>query len=197
MFDFRILGLGISFCYWCCLVYICFEAVRDKFYIVNFVWFGMRREELRSGGSVLRKLLILFILIGLVFGVWVVFFSYEDCRNKACFDENLKGCDKVRFVSGDDMIFEYLVRGESEGACEVEVKLLQGELNNADSGKLEGEVMVCMLPLGAVVVPESDIGVCHGLLKEGLQDLVIRKLHTYLVQNLGRLNLEMADVPGV
>jgi len=95
------------------------------------------------------------------------------------------------------MIFEYNIRGETKGACEVEVELLQGELNNVDSLKLEGQSMTCMLPLGAVVAPESDISICHGLLKEGLQDLVIRKLHTYLVQNLGRLNLEMAGLPEV
>ena len=70
-------------------------------------------------------------------------------------------------------------------------------MNNADSISLEGQSMTCMLPLGVVMAPESDIGICHGLLKEGLQDLVIRKLHTYLVQNLGRLNLEVAGLPEV
>ena len=57
--------------------------------------------------------------------------------------------------------------------------------------------MTCMLPEGIVMIPESNIGKCSGLLKEGLQDLVIRKLHTYLVQNLGRINLEVLDVPEV
>jgi hypothetical protein len=75
--------------------------------------------------------------------------------------------------------------------------LLQGELNNQDSVKLEGNKMECKLPRGVVMIPESDIGNCHGLLKEGLQDLVIQKLHTYLVQNLGRINLELVDIPNV
>jgi len=47
------------------------------------------------------------------------------------------------------------------------------------------------------MIPESNIGKCTGLLKEGLQDLVIKKLHTYLVQNLGKLNLELVDLPEV
>src|SRR3989339_744360 len=99
------------------------------------------------------------------------------------------------FLSIWYMIFRYVIRGERDGDCLVEVELLRGELNNADSMRLEGHTMECRLPFGVVVAPESDISVCHGLLKEGLQDLVIRKLHTYLVQNLGRLNLEMAGLP--
>jgi hypothetical protein len=144
-----------------------------------------------------RNLFVLIILVGVFWFIWSAFFSYEDCKSASCFDSNLRACDKAKFISGDDMIFSYVIRGKEDGACLVDVKLLQGELNNADSKKLEGQEMSCLLPLGVVVAPESDIGVCHGLLKEGLQDLVIRKLHTYLVQNLGRLNLEMAGIPKV
>lgn len=150
-----------------------------------------------EGASKFRKVITLLVIIGFLWSIWYLFFSYEKCADKICFEENLKDCSKAKFVSGDSMIFNYIIRGDSGDDCEVDVKLLQGELNNADSAKLEGQTMTCMLPLGAVVVPESDISVCHGLLKEGLQDLVIRKLHTYLVQNLGRLNLEMADIPKV
>lgn len=156
----------------------------------------MKREE-RHGGFGWRKLLSLIVLLGFLWTIWFLFFSHDRCYDKNCFERNLKDCDKAWFVSGDEMIFEYNIRGETKGACEVEVELLQGELNNVDSLKLEGQSMTCMLPLGAVVAPESDISICHGLLKEGLQDLVIRKLHTYLVQNLGRLNLEMAGLPEV
>lgn len=93
------------------------------------------------------------------------------------------------------MIFGYTVKGSSGSECEVSVQLLQGELSSWDSTKLEMQKMTCMLPKGVVVIPENDISRCHGILKEGLQDLVIKKLHTYLVQNLGQLNLEVLDVP--
>ncbi len=153
--------------------------------------------EVEGDGFGWRKFFVGVVLIGFIWSVWFLFFSYENCSNDTCFEENLKECDKAKFISGDDMIFEYVIKGKSGDECEVDVMLLQGELNNADSGKLEGQSMTCMLPLGAMVAPESDMGDCHGLLKEGLQDLVIRKLHTYLVQNLGRLNLEMSEIPRV
>jgi len=151
----------------------------------------------KIGGFGWNKLFALLVLVGFLWSIWFLFFSYDRCTNDVCFERNLKGCYGATFISGDDMIFEYEIKGKTKGECEVEVTLLQGELNNADSKKLEGQSMTCLLPLGAVVAPESDIGVCHGLLKEGLQDLVIRKLHTYLVQNLGKLNLEMAGLPEV
>jgi len=133
----------------------------------------------------------------IIAAVWFVFFGYDECSNKTCFDTALRGCDRVKFVSGNGMIFEYTIKGKSGGFCEVDVMLLQGELDSVDSKKLEGREMICLLPIGIVVSPEEDIGNCHGLLKEGLQDLVIRKLHSYLVQNLGRLNLEVAELPSI
>ena len=168
----------------------------SKFYIVYFVFYVMDKEA-DTQSFTWSKLIAFVLLVVVVLFVWSVFFNYEDCKSRNCFNDNLKSCDKARFVGGDNMIFEYVINGKSGGECEVAVTLLQGELNNAESLKLENQEMNCFLPLGAVVVPESDIDVCHGLLKEGLQDLVIKKLHTYLVQNLGRLNLELTDIPRV
>lgn len=142
-----------------------------------------------------RRLMLFILFLGICFLVWDYFFNYENCSNKECFDEYLKNCNRATYVGGDDMIFRYTIEGDRGDSCFVDVELLQGEISNADSLKLEGQSMICELPLGVVVSPESDIGVCHGLLKEGLQDLVIRKLHSYLIQNLGRLNFEMADLP--
>ena len=140
----------------------------------------------------------LVVVAVLVWGIWAVFFGYPTCDNRDCFNDKLKDCDKVVFIGeSDDMIFEYIIKGTSGGECEVSVQLLQGELNNQDSLKLEMNKMTCYLPEGVVMIPESNIGKCTGLLKEGLQDLVIKKLHTYLVQNLGKLNLEMLDLPEV
>jgi len=141
--------------------------------------------------------IVLIVLTILIWGVWAAFFSYATCTNWDCFNNKLERCGRVKFIGGEDMIFEYTIKGINDGKCEVGVQLLQGELNNQDSLKLEMYKMTCMLPKGVIMIPESNIGKCTGLLKEGLQDLVIKKLHTYLVKNLGKLNLEMADLPEV
>ena len=140
----------------------------------------------------------LVILAVLVWGVWAAFFGYATCDNWDCFNAKLEDCGKVKFIGeSQNMIFEYTVEGDKGDECEVGVQLLQGELNRQDSIKLEGHKMTCYLPEGVIMIPDSDIGKCSGLLKEGLQDLLIKKMHTYLVQNLGTLNLEMLDIPEV
>ena len=155
----------------------------------------MKKVERKHCG--LKWLIALVILAIIIYVVWFFFFSYASCDTWDCFNNKLGKCDRVKFIGGDDMIFEYSIFGKSKDSCKVKVELLQGELNNQDSTKLEDLEMVCSLPLGVVMIPESDINRCHGLLKEGLQDLVIKRLHTYLVQNLGKLNLEVLDVPEI
>ena len=142
-----------------------------------------------------KWLLALVVLVVIIYVVWFFFFSYSGCSTWGCFNSRLERCDRVKFIGGDEMIFEYTVRGKSGDSCKVDVELLVGELNNQDSIALEGKLMTCSLPEGVIMLPESNIGYCHGLLKEGLQDLIIKELHSTLVQNLGRLNLELLDVP--
>jgi len=145
----------------------------------------------------LRWFLVFLIIVIVLYFAWFLFFSYGKCDSWKCFNDNLRECDKTKFIGGNDMIFEYVIKGNSNDKCIVQVELLQGELGNQDFAKLEGHKMECALTRGVVMIPESDIGNCHGMLKEGLQDLVIKKLYTYLVQNLGKLNLEVTDLPKV
>ncbi|MBT4055858.1 hypothetical protein HOE67_01985 [Candidatus Peregrinibacteria bacterium] len=141
-----------------------------------------------------KKFIILIIVAALIaYLAWLIFFSYDSCETWECFNDHLVSCDLATFLGGDDAIFEYTILGTSRNLCTVNVKLLQGELSSQDSRKLENQEMVCNLPKGVIMIPESDIGNCHGLLKEGLQDLVIEKLHTYLVQNVGTINLEILN----
>ncbi len=145
-----------------------------------------------------KWLIILAVLVIVIWAVWEIFFSYTTCNDWNCFNSHLESCNRAKFIGdSNEMAFEYIIRESSNNYCKVNVKLLQGKLNNQDSIKLENQEMICSLPLGVVIIPESDIGNCHGLLKEGLQDLIIEKLYTYLVQNLGRINLEVLDIPNV
>ena len=132
---------------------------------------------------------VIVILIAAL--IWFNFFYYRNCENKTCFNDYLRDCKKAKFNSFGNMSFEYTVLGKSAESCNVNVNWLKGDLNNQDSLKLESKSMVCSIPLGAVIQPESDISLCHGILKEGLQDLIIQKLHNYLVQNLGKINSEI------
>jgi len=140
-----------------------------------------------------RNFIIFIVVFVFLLVVYSIAFGYNNCDSWDCFNDNLEKCSRTKFIGESDMLFEYIIRGISDGSCEVEVRLLRSNLNNIDSEKIDGLSMTCSLPKGVVIIPESDIDACHGLLKEGLQDLMIEKLHGYLVQNLGKINLEMIE----
>ena len=134
-----------------------------------------------------------YILVGvsiivLVLILIIILTHYQRCSSLECFNKNLEKCKKTVFAGGQNMIFGYIIEGKQEDSCIVNVELLQGELNNQDSLILEGKSMVCYIPRGLVILPESDLSYCHGELKEALQEQVIKQLHNYLVKNLGQIN---------
>jgi hypothetical protein len=140
------------------------------------------------------KILIAVAIVLLVGFLILMKFYYRNCENLTCFEDQLKECKKAKFISSGKMIFEYIILGETEGKCDVRVVLLEGDLNNQDSIKLEGKDMICSIPFGILVSPESDIGLCSGPLKEGLQELIISKLYSYVVKNFGKINADLMKV---
>ena len=141
-----------------------------------------------------RKIIMAFfiILIGLlvILWVWASFFYYVSCADDACFNDNLNTCHNAKYIKYSNMTFYYEIQGRQKSNCIVSVRLIEGDLNNQDSLELENKEMLCEIPYGMVIAPEANIDNCHGLLKEGLQDLILSRLHSYIVQNLGKINAE-------
>jgi hypothetical protein len=151
------------------------------------------KKKKRSGKNkiiFLKAIVFLSFFLFLSYIGWLLFFSFDDCGDLECFNENLRVCDRARFIDGDDMIFRYSILGRFGQECRIHTELLQGEFNNQDSLKLEGQSMVCNLPFGMVEVPENNIDECHGILKENLQDIVIKKMYSYIIQNIDNLGLQ-------
>lgn len=128
------------------------------------------------------------LLVGLSFAVYMTFFFTQRCESFECFSEKLSECEQGYTYLNDDRQASWLyeIKGASRDGreCIINVELLQakeGELNLRD---IEGLDMDCYYGKGMVVYPEKDITKCHGKLKEGIQDLIIKKLHTYLLENL-------------
>ncbi|MFW5872163.1 MAG: hypothetical protein ACOCUT_03565 [bacterium] len=148
-------------------------------------------EEVYVKKHKVRWILVVIIALIILYFIWARTMYYKECDTWDCFNERLESCKRTSFIGGNKMIFEYKIEGLVDGNCHVRTTLIQGELNNRDSQKLEGNEMVCKIPEGVVIVPESDIDNCNGILKEGLQDLILDKLHTYIVRNMGKINLDL------
>ena len=59
-----------------------------------------------------------------------------------------------------------------------------------EADKLQGKKMVCTVQKGETQFPEKNIAQCTGELKEELQDIIIQRMHNYLLQNVGEIKEE-------
>jgi len=140
---------------------------------------------------VLRIILLVAIFVVLGILIWMNFFYAKKCDNQECFDFALRDCKRAQFVKQGDISMKYFILGKSGDECDVRVEVLGANVAEVDEERLIGKSMVCKVPLGLVIVPESQIGNCHGLLKEELQDMIIENLHKQIVQNLGEINSDL------
>lgn len=136
------------------------------------------------------KLLVLIVLalVFVVAAMTVTFFLVEQCADLECFREEMKSCSKAKYLNeGEEATWKYEIVGKEGDECNVEVTLLQTKVGDISTEMLSGFSMTCSIPKGVFVYPEKDLDRCHGRLKEELQVIVISRLHTYLIENLGEI----------
>jgi len=136
-------------------------------------------------------LLVLVLVVLLAIGYFMFFFSYK-CGDLGCFQAHQVKCSKARFLNdADDATWFYKIKGKESGKCKIYVEMKQVKTGTLEKGRLKGKSMNCFVPLKSIVSPESDLLECHGELKEELQRIIINKLHSYIVDNLGEISGEL------
>lgn len=129
----------------------------------------------------------IIIIIALFAAIYFLLFYTSACEDKVCFDNAIDNCKKVSLVKSDERaIWKYEILGYGEKGCSVGVRLIQLKQGQVDIQKLEGNEMICDY-VKAESYPEEDISVCSGKLKEEIQDMIIKRLHDYLLKNLGEI----------
>ena len=140
-------------------------------------------------------LIIIGLIIIIALAIYFTFFYAYKCNDLACFQAHQKKCVRTSFVNDEeDTTWKYLIKGKSSGKCIVNVEVLNIKKGERSKQILIGKEMDCYLPIGSAVSPESDIAICHGVLKEELQNLIIQKMHSYIVENLGEISEELEKV---
>jgi len=141
--------------------------------------------------------LIAFFMLAVV--ILVIFFSLNYtrvCDNEKCFSDSLASCKRAEFLKeSGDASWYYKINGLSAGdKCEVYVKLAQIKRGEIEILRLEGKDMTCFLPYSVVESPQSDVEQCHGELREEIQSILIQKMHSYLLENIGQVSNEFTTV---
>lgn len=152
---------------------------------------------MKEAGYYRNKEISKFIVIVLAFLTLISFTYYfyfytKICNSKECFTESLVNCDKSSWINdAEEATWRYTIEGVSEDKCNVNVELLIIKKGKIEMEKAQGKSMVCSIPLYTLVSPEQDLSRCSGELKEEMQELLIKRLHSYILENLGKVSEEL------
>lgn len=143
----------------------------------------------------LVTIVIILMIIVLAIASYFLFFYKINCLDKPCFSDAIINCKRASYVyESNDTINLYEIKGANGVNCEVNVRLLQLKKGTAELEILQGKEMVCSMPKDSLVMPDSNLNNCHGLLKENIQDLVIQRMHRQIIENLGQINQSINKV---
>tara|TARA_Y100000310_G_scaffold326837_1_gene392290 strand:- start:14530 stop:14997 length:468 start_codon:yes stop_codon:yes gene_type:complete len=150
----------------------------------------------RKRDWILVSLVIGIILLGgLSVGVYFFYFNNSLCHDFECFEKNMERCSRAEYINEEpEASWYYKVNGFGGEGCEINVRLIQAKKGELGIDELEGLEMTCEYGKGIVAYPEKDLNKCHGRLKEEMQEIVIKKLHSYLLENLGPIEEELETV---
>ncbi|MFA5174418.1 MAG: hypothetical protein WC438_04520 [Candidatus Pacearchaeota archaeon] len=140
---------------------------------------------------------LMILILGLIiFSIYFLVFYAKPCSDDKCFVSSVETCKSVSWVREDEQAsWIYIVKGNAGGdACKVEVRLKEMKQGTIDSEGLQGKQMTCIFQKGSTQFPEKDISQCTGPLKEELQDLIIQRMHNYLLENVGEIKQEFTAV---
>lgn len=139
-------------------------------------------------------LALIIVIIASISGYFYFFYG-KKCLDKQCFNLALGKCSKASWLSEDDEAsWLYVIEGKKENACSIDVKLLQAKKGTTEIKEIEGLDMTCSLDLGYIGNPQTDLSKCSGKLKEEMQDLMIKKMHAYIISNIGKIGEELSKI---
>jgi len=145
-----------------------------------------------SDERVLVKRLIIIASIALIVTIVYVITHVENCTTQECFELNMLGCSKARYINEEpEATWGYEIVGVENEQCAIDVTLLNAKQGSLGIDSLQGENMRCYYPETIVEFPEKNLDLCHGRLKESLQERIITQLHEYIIGNLGEINQEI------
>ncbi|MEM4259427.1 MAG: hypothetical protein QXS38_01545 [Candidatus Pacearchaeota archaeon] len=139
--------------------------------------------------------LIVIMILAIIGAVYFGFIYIHHCSNYECWQKYMSRCSRAAFINDEpEASWRYEIKGTEGKQCVIEVKLLLAKKGELGIEKLIGQKMTCYYPTGVSAYAEKDLTKCHGLLKEELQNIIINKLHSYILENLGKIGEELKSI---
>ena len=140
--------------------------------------------------------LIILVLALIIFSIYFLVFYSKPIANSQEFAQAMQTCNRVSWTRQDEPAsWLYTIAGNAPGdACNVKVVLRQIKQGSIENEKLQGKEMLCTVLKTDTQFPEKDISKCTGKLKEDLQDILIQRMHNYLLENVGEVQDAFAGI---
>lgn len=142
------------------------------------------------------------ILLALfVAGYYIGYFPKECNQDKSCFQNAVQECKPAQVtVVRNNNAYLYAVGNQLGKNCEVKIKAVRMDAGAPpEFKKLEGTEMSCRIPKEKLAVTNFDefdnlLGYCHGTLKEGFYEIIIQRMYSLVVSQLGDIVKEAQKV---
>jgi hypothetical protein len=146
--------------------------------------------EKGAKAKIIIGVIIVLIIVALIFFIFI--YSHR-VNSTAEFLENFESCRRIKYIEDG---WKYKVKGNWIGDCKVKVTAINPASVDLETAKLlKGKTMICRFPraVAGTVMPNQAIEYCSGELKEAIQDMMIKKMHLYIIENMGSLSSEMTQ----
>lgn len=155
---------------------------------------GGRESSSTIYGKIFMFFLILSVIAILALGYYLFFFE-KYCSDEVCYKTAFDKCKKAAFIKEDATAsWLYRITGKSGDNCKVSVTLTKLKEGSIENERLQGKTMICVVNKDNSLTPEGDLTVCSGLLKEQMQEILLQKMHSYILKNVGEIDNELKTI---
>lgn len=139
--------------------------------------------------------LVTIILAGSVLLAYQFGAFKKNCKDEACFKQALDDCDYAKYLGTRNYnYYLYTIQGTKDGNCRVDIQLKKMAIGTEPEKikQFEGKRMKCHLPKTEIAKMgdlnfEGMLNYCTGPLKEAMYELIIEKLYTIIIKNMGSI----------
>jgi len=140
--------------------------------------------------------MIILIIAIVIYLIYLMIFQAKECKDINCYQQAMADCNKIWFIKKDpSSVWRYEILGNAKGdACNIEVRLLKMREGAIEIEDLQDKKMICKIQKSSTAFPEKDMSQCTGVLREELQEILIQRMHNYLLENIGELQESFEEV---
>ncbi|MDD5193064.1 MAG: hypothetical protein PHF67_00605 [Candidatus Nanoarchaeia archaeon] len=154
-------------------------------------------EKSRDKSQYVRIIIIILIPILVISAIYLFYiFNSKSCEDETCFISAIEHCQKASWLKEEaDSVWMLRILGkEDNNHCRLYARLVNLRSGALDSEKLIGKDMTCIVLNTETSFPSSDMAECTGILKEEIQDIIIKRMHDYILSNIGEIKEEFGAI---